>query len=66
MLFYPDVFLLLFVASLVYAEFYAVLTIYSTLLRSEYHYDEIVIGLSYLWVLPSEERQSTSLSTLIP
>ncbi len=48
MLFYADVFFLLFVSSLAYAEFYAILTIYSTLLKNTYHFNEIVIGLCYL------------------
>jgi predicted MFS family arabinose efflux permease len=48
MLFYPDVALMLTFSSLLYVEYYWVLTTYSTLLKENYGYNEIQIGLCYL------------------
>jgi hypothetical protein len=51
MLLYPDVALMLTFSSLVYVEYYWVLTTYSTLLSSNYGYNDIQIGLCYLSVV---------------
>ncbi len=48
MLLYPDIACLLFFSSTAYALFYAVLTVYSSLLAEDYHYSEVIIGLCYL------------------
>jgi hypothetical protein len=48
MLFYPDVILMLLYSSLIYAEYYCVLTVYSQLLKKNYGYNDIQIGLCYL------------------
>ncbi|ORX36481.1 major facilitator superfamily domain-containing protein [Kockovaella imperatae] len=45
--FEPDLFMMFFYASIFYSLWYAVLTIFSTLLRDNYHVSEIVIGLCY-------------------
>ncbi|WWD16739.1 hypothetical protein CI109_101170 [Kwoniella shandongensis] len=44
----PEIFLVFFWASLLYLEFYASLTVYSTALKNSYHLSEIKIGLCYL------------------
>lgn len=48
MLFFPDVILMLLYSSLIYAEYYCVLTVYSQLLKKNYGYNDIQIGLCYL------------------
>lgn len=48
LLFQPDVCLLFVWTSLYYAEWYAVLTIFSTYLRDYYKFNDIQIGLSYI------------------
>lgn len=48
MLLYPDIAAMLTFSSLLYIEYYWVLTTYSTLLKSNYGYNDIQIGLCYL------------------
>jgi hypothetical protein len=55
MLFYPDVILMLLYSSLIYAEYYCVLTVYSQLLKKNYGYNDIQIGLCYLQVTGKTE-----------
>ncbi|ORY29520.1 major facilitator superfamily domain-containing protein [Naematelia encephala] len=44
----PEIILLFLWASLYYALWYAILTLFSTLLRDRYHVNEIIIGLAYI------------------
>ncbi|KAJ9109769.1 hypothetical protein QFC19_001999 [Naganishia cerealis] len=48
MLLFPDVILMLLYSSLIYAQYYCVLTVYSQLLKKNYGYNDIQIGLCYL------------------
>ena len=48
MLLYPDIAFMLTFSSLLYVEYYWVLTTYSTLLKQNYDYNDIQIGLCYL------------------
>ncbi|KAL1410207.1 multidrug transporter [Vanrija albida] len=47
-LFVPEIFLIYFVVSLLYLEFYCVIAIFSTALEEKYHLNELQIGLCYL------------------
>lgn len=49
MLFYPEVFLIEIFGSMVFGVFFGVLTVYSTVLADDYGYDDVKIGLCYLY-----------------
>lgn len=50
MLAYPEVFLIEIFGSMVFATFFGTLTVYSTVLADEYGYNDVKIGLCYLYV----------------
>jgi hypothetical protein len=62
MLLYPEVFLIEVFGSMVFGVFFGVLTVYSTVLADDYGYDDVKIGLCYLYasivIHPKAERTS--------
>jgi hypothetical protein len=53
MLFYPEVFLIEVFGSMNFGVFFGVLTVYSTVLADDYGYDDVKIGLCYLYASSS-------------